>query len=115
MPMNLRPIEIFAILLVVLLLFGAKRLPDLAKSVGRSLKIFKTEVKELREDDRPAAGDTSTHASTGTTATPVSTLATAPAAAPVALPDGQHGGTTPPHGDPALSTLPTDASDRKQV
>ncbi|MGV8972440.1 MAG: Sec-independent protein translocase subunit TatA [Rhodoglobus sp.] len=50
---NLRPVEILLIVVVVLLLFGAKRLPDLAKSVGRSLKILKTEVKEL-SDDTPA-------------------------------------------------------------
>ena len=88
---NLRPIEIIAILLVVLLLFGAKRLPDLARSVGRSLKIFKTEVKDLRDEDRPAA------------------------ATPAALPDAERHGSTPPHGDPALNVLPTDAPDRKQV
>ena len=39
------------LIVVVLLLFGAKRLPDLAKSVGQSLKIFKKEIKELQEDD----------------------------------------------------------------
>ena len=50
---TLRPIEILLIILVVLLLFGAKRLPELARSVGKSLKILKTEVKELG-DDTPA-------------------------------------------------------------
>ena len=91
---NLRPIEILLIVLVVLLLFGARRLPELARSVGRSLKIFKSEVKDLRDDDRPA--------------TPVT-----PQALPGALPDSQLDGTTPPHGDPAH--LPTDSADRKQV
>jgi len=53
---NLKPMEILLIVLVVLLLFGAKRLPDLAKSVGKSLKILKNEVKDLNDDDddRPA-------------------------------------------------------------
>ena len=87
---NLRPIEIIAILLVILLLFGAKRLPDLARSVGRSLKIFKTEVKDLRDEDRPAA-------------------------TPLALPDAERTGATPPHGDPALGVLPTETPERKQV
>lgn len=42
----------WAILIVVLvLLFGAKKLPDAARSVGRSLKILKAETKGLREDD----------------------------------------------------------------
>jgi sec-independent protein translocase protein TatA len=35
------PLEILLILLVVLLLFGAKRLPDLARSLGKSLSEFK--------------------------------------------------------------------------
>lgn len=35
------PIEIIVILLVVLLLFGAKRLPELARSLGKSLNEFK--------------------------------------------------------------------------
>lgn len=52
---TLRPIEILAILLVVVLLFGAKRLPDLARSVGTSLRILKAEVKDGVEHE-PAAG-----------------------------------------------------------
>ncbi len=41
-----------AILVVVLvLLFGAKRLPDAARSLGRSLRIIKAETKGLMDDD----------------------------------------------------------------
>jgi sec-independent protein translocase protein TatA len=50
----LKPIHWIIFLVIVLLLFGAKRLPDLAKSVGQSLKIFKKEIKELNDDDAPA-------------------------------------------------------------
>ena len=35
---------------VIILLFGAKRLPDAARSLGKSLRIFKAEVKELQSD-----------------------------------------------------------------
>jgi sec-independent protein translocase protein TatA len=42
-------IAILVILLVVL--FGAKRLPDAARSLGRSLRIFKAETKNLMDDD----------------------------------------------------------------
>ena len=35
---------------VIILLFGAKRLPDAARSLGKSLRIFKAEVKELQND-----------------------------------------------------------------
>jgi sec-independent protein translocase protein TatA len=48
---GLRPAELIIILLIVLLLFGAKRLPDTARSLGRSLRIFKSETKAMREED----------------------------------------------------------------
>lgn len=51
---NLRPYEIILILLVILLLFGAKRLPDAARGLGRSLRIFKAETKSLRDDETPS-------------------------------------------------------------
>jgi len=38
---------------LALVLFGAKRLPDAARGLGRSLRVFKAEVKGLTEDDRP--------------------------------------------------------------
>ncbi len=38
--------------MVLLLLFGAKRLPDAARSLGRSMRIFKSEVKEMRRRRR---------------------------------------------------------------
>jgi sec-independent protein translocase protein TatA len=43
--------EIILILFVVLLLFGAKRLPDTARGLGRALRIFKAETKGLHDDD----------------------------------------------------------------
>jgi sec-independent protein translocase protein TatA len=49
--MRLNTPEIILILIVVLLLFGARRLPDMARSLGRSMRIFKSETKALREDD----------------------------------------------------------------
>ncbi len=49
----LKPWHIIVLLIVVLVLFGANRLPDLARSVGQSLKIFKSEVKDLTADDTP--------------------------------------------------------------
>lgn len=52
--MNLGPTEIILILLALVLLFGAKKLPDAARGLGRSLRIFKAETKGLR-DDEPAA------------------------------------------------------------
>jgi sec-independent protein translocase protein TatA len=50
---NLGGWEIVILVGVVLLLFGAKRLPTMARSVGQSARIFKGEMKGLR--DEPAA------------------------------------------------------------
>jgi sec-independent protein translocase protein TatA len=43
--------EIILILIVLVLLFGAKKLPDLARGSGRALRIFKAETKGLMDDD----------------------------------------------------------------
>ena len=48
---SIGPPEIILILVVLVLLFGAKRLPDAARSLGRSMRIFKSEVKEMKHDD----------------------------------------------------------------
>ena len=45
------PTEILIVLGVVLLLFGGKKLPELARGSGRALRIFKSEVKDLHDDD----------------------------------------------------------------
>ncbi|MEV0032317.1 Sec-independent protein translocase subunit TatA [Nocardia sp. NPDC050793] len=45
---------IIALLFVVL--FGAKRLPDAARGLGRSLRIFKSEVSQMQSEASPAAG-----------------------------------------------------------
>ena len=48
--------EVLILLLILVLLFGSKRLPDAARSIGRSMRIFKAETKGLRGDeDKPAA------------------------------------------------------------
>ncbi|SEE07935.1 sec-independent protein translocase protein TatA [Ruania alba] len=44
------PVFWIVIIGLVLLLFGASRLPDIAGNVGKSLKVFKKEIKELQED-----------------------------------------------------------------
>jgi sec-independent protein translocase protein TatA len=46
--------ELLIILLIVVLLFGAKKLPDTARGLGRSLRIFKAETKGLADDDKAA-------------------------------------------------------------
>jgi len=45
--------EIVLILVIVLLLFGSKKLPELAKGLGQGLKEFKTAVKENSDEEEP--------------------------------------------------------------
>jgi sec-independent protein translocase protein TatA len=47
----LRPWHIIVLVVVLILLFGAKRLPDAARSLGRSLRIIKAETRGLADDD----------------------------------------------------------------
>lgn len=53
--MNLGGWEIVIILGVLVLLFGAKRLPDMARSIGQSARVFKGEMKGLKSDDAEKA------------------------------------------------------------
>jgi sec-independent protein translocase protein TatA len=56
----LEPWHLIVLVVVVAILFGSKRLPDAARGLGRSMRIFKAEVKEMRDEDRrPAGGSTS--------------------------------------------------------
>lgn len=62
--MGLSGWELIAVLVIVLLLFGAKRLPDLANSLGRSIKEFRNATDDDGEDEgqrgqegRDVAGD----------------------------------------------------------
>ncbi len=54
------PSHILILLLVLVLLFGAKRLPDSARSLARSLRIFKSELKEINEDEKKKNGEDDT-------------------------------------------------------
>ena len=51
----LKPWHIIVICVLLVLLFGAKRLPDAARSLGRSLRIMKAETKGLIDDDSDVA------------------------------------------------------------
>lgn len=55
--MNLGPTELLIILGIVLLLFGSAKLPQLARSLGRSARILKAETKGLHDDDGDPAAD----------------------------------------------------------
>jgi sec-independent protein translocase protein TatA len=48
---GLGPTELLIIVAIIVLLFGAKKLPELARGSGRALRIFKAETKGLMDDD----------------------------------------------------------------
>jgi sec-independent protein translocase protein TatA len=75
--------HLIVILLVVLLLFGAPKLPGLARSIGQSMRIFRSEVKTMKDEDAAPVVDEEPEASTAK-ATPAQSTSTTPKAAPKA-------------------------------
>ncbi len=64
--------EHLLILLVILLIFGPKRLPDLGHSIGRTMKNFKDAMNSKADEDKPAAAaQVERKASPTASATPV--------------------------------------------
>ncbi|MFE5734232.1 Sec-independent protein translocase subunit TatA [Streptomyces sp. NPDC056528] len=68
---RLGPTEIILILVVIILLFGAKKLPDMARSLGKSARILKSEAKAMKSDDQQSAPADPPHPGTGTPDQPV--------------------------------------------
>ncbi|MEN9687796.1 MAG: hypothetical protein RL381_808 [Actinomycetota bacterium] len=53
------PSHILLLLIVIVVLFGAKRLPDSARSLGKSMRIFKSEMREMKDETKdPDSGST---------------------------------------------------------
>ena len=52
MPFLREPSHILLLRIVVVILFGAKKLPDSARSLGKSMRIFKSEMREMKEDGK---------------------------------------------------------------
>jgi sec-independent protein translocase protein TatA len=76
---NLGVPELLIIAGVIILLFGARKLPEMARSLGKSAKAFKEETKGMRGEDKDE-----TPAAPATPATPAT-----PAAPPQQLPQAQ--------------------------
>jgi sec-independent protein translocase protein TatA len=100
------------LILIVLLLFGAKRLPDLARGLGRSARILKSETEGLRTDETPAAPPAPAAQAPAVTAAPAAPAPSAPA--PVA-PDAPRYLVDPVTGEQILAqpvTPPADGAPR---
>lgn len=63
------PWKVLILAVVILVLFGSRKLPDAARSLGKSMRILKTEIHDLHDEESAAK----------TTATPPATAATLPA------------------------------------
>lgn len=80
---NLTGWHLVIILVVILLLFGATKLPTLARSMGQSMRIFKGEMKSMKDDDSAKRGEDAT------TLKNVDAPSAEPVVAPKAADDGQ--------------------------
>jgi len=69
---SLSPVHWAIVIVVVLLLFGSRKLPDMARGLGQSMRILKAETRGLQEDDRThsSAGESGPSASPGSSPTP---------------------------------------------
>ena len=86
------PLHIALVLVVVLLVFGAKRLPEMGKSMGAGLRGFKDSLQGNADEDAPAPGQLLTQAVEEPMPAAVRTpVAAAPARTPVGAAEG-----TPP-------------------
>jgi sec-independent protein translocase protein TatA len=68
------PWHVIIVVLLFVLLFGARKLPEAAKSLGQALRIFRTEVKGLHDETPPVPP------AVGSAAPPVPVVTAAPAA-----------------------------------
>lgn len=59
MPFNIGPMELFIVLVIVLVLFGAKRVPEIGASIGKGIREFKRSINDadraIREPERDTA------------------------------------------------------------
>lgn len=79
---GLQPWHWLIVIAVFVLLFGAKKLPDAARSLGKSMRIFKSEIKEMQSDGKDAEAPHPAPAPTSITSERVQ-----PEAAPVQSPE----------------------------
>ncbi|ADH92948.1 twin-arginine translocase TatA/TatE family subunit [Arcanobacterium haemolyticum] len=51
----MKPSHLVVVIFVLIIIFGASKLPSIAKSIGQSAKVLKKEMKELQDDVQPEA------------------------------------------------------------
>lgn len=88
-----RGLEIIILAVVVLLLFGAKRLPDSARALGKSLRILKSEVGAMKSDQPGGEAAKAAESPVRTLAAPAERPAAAAGARPAEEPEARPAGT----------------------
>lgn len=51
---NIGPQEMFILFLIIILLFGAKRIPEIGRSIGRGIQEFKKGIREVESEINPS-------------------------------------------------------------
>lgn len=74
---GLEPWHLLVVAIVVILLFGSKKLPEAARGLGKSMRILKSEAKAMKEESNVAEPTTVYPAAESTVATPTEPPATA--------------------------------------
>jgi sec-independent protein translocase protein TatA len=87
--LGLGPPELIIIAIVILALFGYKKLPDAARAVGRSARILKAETKGLRDDPAPRDLESRAEAEYRREATPPPVATPTPPVTPTPQPSPQ--------------------------
>ncbi|MHB8186598.1 MAG: Sec-independent protein translocase subunit TatA [Dermatophilaceae bacterium] len=96
----IEPWHIVVLILVLVVLFGGKKLPDAARSLGRSMRIFKSEVEEMKKDGKSTPSAASSDTVKGETVDPAPQPTPQPPPSPtpdtVADPTGRETHNQPP-------------------
>lgn len=58
----LKPWHIIVLVIVILLLFGSRKLPDMARGLGRSMRILKSETEQMKSEGRDPESETDSRA-----------------------------------------------------
>ena len=93
--------------LLVIALFGYKKLPDAARSLGRSLRIFRTEIKGMTEDDAARAATAQAEVPAAPVASTPEITPPAPVPAAPPAPQAEQPAAQPPVQAPQQQTPPT--------
>ena len=113
-----QPSHLIIVAVLLVILFGWKKLPDAARSIGRSMRIFKSEVSEMKNDGKDARPSAAAGDTVPGDVVPPQTAQTQPAQ-PAPAPQPPTAATAPPQPAPAYQPTPgaangqaADAQDR---